>query len=179
MLRNFALFVLVMFVGIVAAGTDNAQTATSFPHWNGHWEISDEASVLLGLEKPGQQTSFAFPTAFHLSIHPTLKTDADERGAYLALFRQMNHTIIASGIWKVDSKEMGTSGTRCLVTKSDGGVYLWLTDIPFIDIHGGKVSFIEGRDSSYDLLIIDFNTMPKHESGHVRGEETVVYRRKR
>jgi hypothetical protein len=178
MLRNFALFVLVMSVGIVAAGTDSAQTALSFPHWNGHWEISDEASVLLGFEKPDQR-DFAFPTAFHLSIHATLKTDADQHANDRMLFQGMNHTISTSGIWKVDPKELGSSSTRCLVTKSDGGTYLWLTDIPFVAIHGGKVSFVEGRDSGHDLLIIDFNTLPKHESGQVRGEETVVYKRKR
>jgi len=138
-LRHFTLLTLVTLSACLAVCEDETRVGASHPHWVGDWQVSDETSLLLGFDKSDQSTFFTFPSSFHLSLDPSMTADADEHGVYRRLFSQMNHTISTSGQWKADSKEMGFTSTRCLVSKSDGGTYLWFTGGPF-GIHGGKVS---------------------------------------
>lgn len=162
------------------ANTSNANDASLFPHWAGEWEVSDEVFAVLGFDKADQHSNFDFPDTLKLSIDPHMAAEADEYGFYRQMLeKNLSHTIITSAHCQADPKFMELLSTRCLITKSDGGTYLWFTGVPFIGVRGGKVSFVEGRDRDRDLLIIDFNLSTNHESGKERGEETVVYKRKR
>lgn len=75
-------------------------------------------------------------------------------------------------------RERGRIKNRdCVVTIHDGATFLWVTGFPFIGVYGGKVSYLEGVDSEHDALVLDYNTMPKHLSGHARDVETVAFQR--
>lgn len=177
--RVLALSCFAAFLGF-ASGQSGSLPAviTDYSYCNGDWEVAHDMHKVLGYDNPDRD-GVTFPSSFSLTVEANLDKGADPTGVHKSLVDKMGHVLHASGRWIADENEMGFKTDRCLVSIFGGRTFIWFTDVPFTMIHGGAVSYIEGVDSNNDLLVVDFNTMPKHLAGHMRGQETIVYRRKK
>jgi hypothetical protein len=155
------------------------KTQAALSHWNGDWEVAEDIHRLLGFESNLRESAVTFPSSFRLSLVAHPDRDTDPHQVNYQLLSKIGHSLNATGHWVADAEEMGFTTDRCIVSTDGGRTFLWFTDVPFCGLHGGTVSYIEGTDKGYDLLVIDFNTMPTHLAGQTRGEETIVYRRRK
>ncbi|TWU58993.1 hypothetical protein Poly51_17740 [Rubripirellula tenax] len=164
---------------VIPASKISGATPTSYSHWNGDWEVADDLHTALGFAADSRALSFTYPSSFRLSLGVRATNAADSNDGSAGRLEEMGHGISNSGRWIADAEELGFTTDRCIVSTHLGNTFLWFTDVPFVGIHGGKVSYVEGVDKNHDLLIIDYNTMPKHLDGEKRTGETIVYRRKK
>ncbi|XZE52545.1 hypothetical protein SH139x_004246 [Planctomycetaceae bacterium SH139] len=154
-----------------------AKPRAAYSHFNGDWEVARDMHKSLGYE-PSRDSAATFPSSFSLSLDAKLDENADPGGVHKGLLQKIGHELYTSGHWIADAEEMGFNTDHCVVSIHGGRTFLWFTDVPFIAQYGGAVSYIEGAGRPHDLLVIDFNTMPRHLAGYKRGIDTIVYRRK-
>ena len=179
--RRFATtcFLCLCVVAQLASSEPAIAPLGSFSHWNGDWEVAEDIHRALGFENNSRESTVTFPSSFRLSLDAQPNRSADPNRLNEQLLNKMGHVLSTSGHWVADSEEMGFKTDQCAVSTHGGRTFLWFTDVPYCGLHGGAVSYVEGADKKHDLLVIDFNTMPKHLAGQTRGDESFVYRRKK
>ena len=136
-----------------AANSGPAELPAAYPHWAGDWAVSSDLHRALGFGPDEHDRSSALSSSFQLSFDTQLNDSAKQYQSYFP-----KHQIVATGKWH-DEKQDGFKNRDCVVTIHEGDTFLWVTGFPFIGVHGGKVSYLEGVNSEHDALVLDYNTM--------------------
>lgn len=168
-------------VPLLAKDAPQKTKAKIYTQWNGTWELSAAANKLLGYSDEEDRADIAvdFPLSFNISIDEKLGTSISQKEIQLmqdAVFKKVDHKIVATGTWETTFKVDPEIEEKCFVTEGHGETFLWVP-APYVVIYGGEISVIQGATKDKDLLIIDFDATRKHLDGNHRSKTNVAYQR--